>query len=381
MTTKNFTERTVSPFRFDTVGSFLRPERLKDARKKFEAKEITAEELAAVEDETIIEIIKKQEEAGLKAVSDGEFRRSWWHLDFFWGLNGVEFKVPEFGYAFHGEETRPGTVTVTGKISGENHPFVEHFKFVRDHVSEGIQVKQTIPAPAQILVELLRADVIEEVREFYATNEELIADLVKAYQQVIQDFYEAGAKSIQLDDCTWGMLVAPLPVGVPVPEGKTELEVRGELKELYLAVNNAVIDGLPEDLIVNTHVCRGNYHSTWASAGGYDDVAEVLFGKENVSAYYLEYDSDRSGGFEPLKHVSEDKLVVLGLITSKSGELEDRQQVIDRIHEAAKYVDLDRLALSPQCGFASTEEGNILTEEQQWAKIALVKSIAEEIWG
>lgn len=381
MTKKTFTERKGSPFRYDTVGSFLRPEGLKKAKNKFNAGEISAEELKEVEDKEIINLIKKQEKAGLKAVSDGEFRRSWWHLDFFWGLEGIEFKVPAQGYLFHGEETRPGTVTVTGKIGGANHPFVEHYKFVRDHVSEGIQVKQTIPAPAQILVELFRDDNLEDVQKVYQTNEELITDIIAAYKQVILDIYAAGARSIQLDDCTWGMLVAPLPAGIPVPEGQTEWDVRVASKELYLSINNKVIEGLPADLIVNTHVCRGNYHSTYASAGPYDFVADPLFNKENVHAYYLEYDSERAGGFEPLKWISPDKTVVLGLITSKDGELEDRQVIMDRIYEAAQYVDLDRLALSPQCGFASTEEGNIITEEQQWAKIALVKSIAQEVWG
>lgn len=374
------TKRTTSPFSYDIVGSFLRPDKLKAARTAFEADEITQAELTKVEDEAIIDLINKQEAAGLKAVTDGEFRRSWWHLDFFWGLQGVEFTIPEHGYFFHGEETRPGTVIVTGKISGEHHPFVEHFKFTRAHTSEGIEVKQTIPAPAQILVELLRPDVVEKVREIYPTNECLIEDIVKAYRQVIADLYAAGARTIQLDDCTWGVLVAPLPEGFIAEEGKDEKEVRKELAQLYLSINNAVLADQPADLILNTHVCRGNYHSTWAAAGGYDDVADPLFTSENVHAYYLEYDTERSGGFEPLAKVSGDKKVVLGLITSKDGTLEDRQQVIVRIREAAQYVPLDRLSLSPQCGFASTEEGNILTEEQQWNKIALIKSIAEEVW-
>lgn len=374
------TKRTTSPFSYDIVGSFLRPDKLKEARTAFEAGEITQAELTKVEDEAIIDLINKQEKIGLKAVTDGEFRRSWWHLDFFWGLQGVEFFVPEHGYFFHGEETRPGTVIVTGKISGENHPFVEHFKFTRAHTSEGIEVKQTIPAPAQILVEFLRPDIIEKVREIYPTNEQLIEDIVKAYRQVIADLYAAGARTIQLDDCTWGVLVAPLPEGFIAEEDKDEKEVRKELAQLYLTINNAVLADQPADLTLNTHVCRGNYHSTWAASGGYDDVADPLFTSENVHAYYLEYDTERSGGFEPLAKVSGDKKVVLGLITSKDGELEDRQQVINRIHEAAQYVPLDRLSLSPQCGFASTEEGNILTEEQQWNKIALIKSIAEEVW-
>lgn len=374
------TKRTTSPFRYDIVGSFLRPDKLKAARKDFEVGKLSQEELTEVEDEAIIALIKKQEAAGLKAVTDGEFRRSWWHLDFFWGLQGIEFFVPEHGYFFHGEETRPGTVIVTGKISGENHPFIEHFKFSQAHTSKSIEVKQTIPAPAQILVELLRPDVIEKVREVYPTNEELIVDIVKAYRQVIADLYDAGARTIQLDDCTWGVLVAPLPKGFAVEEGKDEKEVRKELAQLYLTINNEVLADQPTDLTLNTHVCRGNYHSTWAAAGGYDDVADPLFTSENVAAYYLEYDTERSGGFEPLAKVSGEKKVVLGLITSKDGKLEDRQQVIERINEAAQYVPLDRLSLSPQCGFASTEEGNILTEEQQWNKIALIKSIAEEVW-
>ena len=372
------TIRTTSPFRYDIVGSFLRPEKLKEARTRFTDGEITQEELRKVEDETIIELIKKQEGAGLKAVTDGEFRRSWWHLDFFYGLNGVEFYVPEHGYFFHGEETRPGTVIVTGKISGTNHPFVEHFKFTQAHTSQGIEVKQTIPAPAQILVELLRPDILPHVRKVYEDNQTLIKDIIAAYRQVIDDLYEAGARTIQLDDCTWGVLVAPLPKGFAMDEGKDEKEVRRELANLYLTINNAVLADQPDDLTLNTHVCRGNYHSTWAASGGYDDVADPLFTQENVRAYYLEYDSERAGS---LAKVSEDKLVVLGLITTKSGELEERQQVIDRIYEATRYLPLDRLCLSPQCGFASTEEGNILSEEEQWEKIAFVKSIAEEVWG
>lgn len=374
------TKRTTSPFRFDIVGSFLRPEELKTARASFEAGKLTQEALTKIEDAAIINLIHKQEAVGLKAVTDGEFRRSWWHLDFFWGLQGIAFFIPEHGYFFHGEETRPGTVIVTDKISGEHHPFVDHFKFTRAHTSEGIEVKQTIPAPAQILVELLRPDVLPKVRQVYPDNEGLIADIVKAYRQVIADLYAAGARTIQLDDCTWGVLVAPLPAGFISEDENPEKVVRQELAQLYLEINNAVLVDQPEDLILNTHVCRGNYHSTWAASGGYEDVAEPLFTDEKVNAYYLEYDTERSGGFEPLAKVSGDKKVVLGLITSKEGALESPEQIIARIYEAAQYLPLDRLCLSPQCGFASTEEGNILTEEQQWEKIALIKEIAEKVW-
>lgn len=375
-----YTARTTAPFRYDTVGSFLRPAVLKQARADFEADKITREELTKVEDAAIIELIKQQEAAGLKAVSDGEFRRSWWHLDFFWGLNGISYKDASHGYTFDGKETRAETATVTSKISGENHPFVEHFKFVQAHKAAGVEVKQTIPAPAQFFKELLRPENQAEVAAVYPNQADLITDIVKAYKQVIAEFYAAGARVLQLDDCTWGMLVAKLPEGV-VTEGRDEEDVRTELKQQLLAINNAVLSDLPADLTVNTHVCRGNYNSHWSASGAYDRVADPLFSEENVAAYYLEYDSERAGGFEPLAKVTPGKYVVLGLITSKTGELEDRQLIIQRIHEAAKYIDLDHLALSPQCGFASTEEGNILTEAQQWAKIALVKSIAEEIWG
>lgn len=369
--------RTTSPFRYDIVGSYLRPQVLKEARAAFQNNEITAEELRAVEDREIIDLIKKQEAAGLKAVTDGEFRRSWWHLDFFWGFKGIG-KFEEGGYQFADEYTRAETAKVTGPISGEKHPFVEDFKFTRHHASEGVEVRQTIPAPAQLVKELLSPGNSEATRQFYPSDQALIEDVAKAYQQVIRDLYEAGARTIQLDDCTWGMLVAN---ELPGTDATNSDQVRETLKALYLTVNNAAIADLPDDLTVNTHVCRGNYHSTWAATGAYDSVATPLFDQENVQAYYLEYDTDRSGGFEPLAKVSDNKLVVLGLVTSKSGELEDRQALIERIHEAAKYVPLDRLCLSTQCGFASTEEGNILTEEQQWEKVKFVKSVAEEVWG
>ncbi|WP_137597660.1 5-methyltetrahydropteroyltriglutamate--homocysteine S-methyltransferase [Paucilactobacillus kaifaensis] len=377
--TQTFTKRTTSPFRFDVVGSFLRPAELKEARAKFEKNEITASELKAVEDKAIIELIKQEEKAGIKSITDGEFRRSWWHLDFFWGLQGVTKLAAGQGYVFNDEVTRAETSGLTGKISGENHPFVEHFKFLRDHLSDATTAKQTIPAPAQFLAELQRPENIEQTRKFYATDDELITAIAQAYKTVTQDFYEAGLRVLQLDDCTWGML-AGFNAGAKDKVGISAAEIEAS-KEQYVQVNNEFLAGLPEDLIVNTHDCRGNYHSTWASAGGYDVVADPLFTRENVHAYFLEYDTDRSGGFEPLAKVRDNQLVVLGLVTSKNGTLEDKQTIIDRIHEAAKYVPLDRLCLSTQCGFASTEEGNVLTEAQQWAKIQLVKEIAQEVWG
>ena len=375
-----FTTRTKSPFRYDIVGSFLRPEKLKNAREKFNNGEISHDELTEVENYSIIDLIKQEEAVGLKAVTDGEFRRSYWHLDFFWGLQGVKHVNLEHGYFFHDEETRNDSAQVVGKISGENHPFVEHFKFVRDHVTAGIQVKQTIPAPAQFLEELIRPENQASVKNVYTSLDELDHDVAAAYHQVIEDLYAAGCRTLQLDDCTWGIAVNNF-ANLKKKDPNADTSQLKELQERFLKVNNAAIENLPDDLTINTHVCRGNYHSTWAAAGGYGPVADTLLAQENVQAFYLEYDSDRAGGFEPLAKVPEDKYVVLGLVTSKSGELEDRETIIKRIHEAAKFHPLDKLCLSPQCGFASTEEGNILTVEQQWNKIKFVKEIAADVWN
>ena len=328
----------------------------------------------------IIDLIKQEEAVGLKAVTDGEFRRSYWHLDFFWGLQGVKHVNLEHGYFFHDEETRNDSAQIIGNISGENHPFVEHFKFVQDHVTPGIQVKQTIPAPAQFLEELIRPENQASVKNAYASLDELDHDVAAAYHQVIEDLYAAGCRTLQLDDCTWGIAVNNF-ANLKKKDPNADTSQLKELQERFLKVNNAAIADLPADLTINTHVCRGNYHSTWAAAGGYGPVADTLLAQENVQAFYLEYDSDRAGGFEPLAKVPEDKYVVLGLVTSKSGELEDRETIIKRIHEAAKFHPLDKLCLSPQCGFASTEEGNILTVEQQWNKIKFVKEIAADVWN
>lgn len=375
-----FTQRTVSPFRYDIVGSFLRPQELKDARAKFAKGEISQADLTKVEDKCIIDLIHKEESLGLHAVTDGEFRRSYWHLDFFWGLQGTKRVQLKHGYFFHDEETRNDSVQLTGKVSGENHPFVDYFKFVRDHVSDGTQVKQTIPAPAQFLEEFLRPENQENAKEFYPNQSDLDHDVAQAYHQVIEDLYAAGCRTLQLDDCTWGISVNNF-ANLKKKDPNADTSQLEALQQRFLKVNNEAIADLPDDLVVNTHVCRGNYHSTWAAAGGYGPVADTLLAHENVTAFYLEYDSDRAGGFEPLAKVPDDKYVVVGLVTSKSGELEDKQTIINRLQEAAKYHPLDKLCLSPQCGFASTEEGNILTEEQQWNKLKFIKEIAEEVWG
>jgi 5-methyltetrahydropteroyltriglutamate--homocysteine methyltransferase len=375
---KHKVSQLYTPFRYDFVGSFLRPEYLKKARADYEAGAMSAEELKKTEDKAITELVAKQKEAGYHVITDGEFRRATWHLDFMWAFDGVGHSKTETGLPFHGEAAMIDDTYVTGKISyKKNHPFVEHFKFVKALEDENTVAKLTIPAPAQFLEQMIMPFAWSNTKKFYDTQEEVAKDIAEGYREFIKEVYAAGCRNLQLDDCSWGMVVDPAACklfGV-TPKG---LE---KIKEQLLEINNSALEGKPEDLIVNTHVCRGNFHSTYASSGAYDSVAATLFAKENVNAYYLEFDDERSGGFEPLKYVEGDKKVVLGLVTTKSPKLEDAQAVIDRIHEAAKYVPLDRLYLSPQCGFASCEIGNKLTEEEQWAKLALVKEIAEKVWG
>lgn len=367
----------IAPTRFDIVGSFLRPDRLKAARAAHAAGELDDTELKQVEDECIAELVQKQKDAGLPLITDGEFRRSYWHLDFMWGFAGIEHVELDHGYFFVGEETTHGSAVLTGKISGENHPFIDHFAFVQALEEPGHVAKQTIPAPAQLLLELYRDAATERTRSIYPNENELLEDIGAAYRTVIRELYAAGCRNLQFDDCTWGALVdegfqAAIRAAGSTPEAEAEK---------YLRVNNLALVDRPAGMAITTHVCRGNYHSTHASSGPYDLVAPILFARENVDAFYLEFDDERSGGFEPLAHVAPGKKVVLGLVTTKRPELENKQAVIERIHEAARYVPLDNLCLSPQCGFASCEIGNKLTENEQWAKIALVREIAQEVWS
>lgn len=366
-----------TPFRYDFVGSFLRPESLKEARAAYEDGSISREELTKTEDECIRNLVEKQKAAGYHVITDGEFRRATWHLDFMWGFEGVGHSKTQTGLPFHGEAAMIDDTYLTGKVAYKAHPFVEHFKFVKALEDESTVAKLTIPAPAQFMEQMIMPFAWENSKKFYETTEELAEDIAKGYQQFIQDIYEAGCRNLQFDDCSWGMLVDPKACEFFGTDAAGLEKIKNELLEL----NNAAIEGKPEDLVISTHVCRGNFHSTYASSGAYDSVAQTLFAKENVGAYYLEFDDERSGGFESLAKVSGDKKVVLGLITTKSPKLEDKEAVIQRIREAAKYLPLDRLYLSPQCGFASCEIGNKLTEEEQWAKLALVKEIAEEVWG
>ena len=381
-----------TPFRYDYVGSFLRPAKLKKARADYEAGTISAEQLKSVEDECIIQLVNKIKELGYHVITDGEFRRATWHLDFMWGFQGIEHKKTVDGNTtFDAEAAMIDDTYIVGKISVKNHPFVEHFKFVKALEDENTVAKQTIPSPGQFYAYFTGTQLLEDTLKIYGTEEAFAEDVIKAYGEFIKELYkvnpntvvvlvelyEAGCRNLQFDDCVWGGMVNPeLAVELTGRKG----EALEKYKRIILKLNNDVVAEAPQDLTINTHVCRGNYHSTFFSSGAYDGVADLLFGEENVNAYYLEFDDERSGGFEPLAKISGDKKVVLGLITTKKPDLENKKAIVERIKQAAQYVPLDRLYLSPQCGFASCEIGNKLTEEEQWAKLKLVKEIAEEVW-
>ena len=368
--------KITTPCRFDFVGSFLRPQALKDAKAAFQAGKIGKEELDKVIEDEITKVVAKQKELGFHVITDGEFRRTFWHLDFMWGFEGVGHQHTGKGVQFNGVLAVLDDTYLVGKISAKPHPFVEYFKFLKQFEDENTVAKYTIPAPAQMFQQMIIPVNFETTRKFYPTNEELINDIGKAYQNVIRQFYDAGCRNLQLDDCTWGAIVGDAAkqryqaLGIDLEEVKAQL----------LRVNNLALEGKPADMVITSHICRGNYNSAYFTSGAYDTVADYVFAKENVDALFLEYDDERSGGFLPLQKVSENKKVVLGLITTKTPALEDKAAVIARIREAAQYVPLERLYLSPQCGFASCEIGNKLTEEEQWAKLELVKGIAEDVW-
>ncbi len=362
------------PFRYDHVGSFLRTEELKKATTQYNENKITKEVYDNIVNEEIAKLVAKQKELGYHVITDGEFRRTYWHLDFMWGFEGVAHEQTGSGVQFDGELASLEDTYLVGKIKAKKHPFVEYFKYLKQFEDKNTIAKYTIPAPAQTFQQMIVPANIETTRKYYATNEELIQDIAVAYQDVIKQFYEAGCRNLQLDDCTWGAIV-----GDAAKQRYKALGINLEdVKEQLLTVNNLALEGRPDDMVITSHICRGNYHST---SGPYDTVADYVFAEENVDALFLEYDDERSGGFAPLKKVSEDKKVVLGLITTKKPDLEDKEKVINRIRQAAKYIPLERLCLSPQCGFASCAIGNKLTEEEQWAKLKLVKEIAEEVWG
>jgi 5-methyltetrahydropteroyltriglutamate--homocysteine methyltransferase len=368
----SMTARTKPPFRADHVGSILRSGPLKEARAKAEKGEITAADLKAVEDAEIVKIIARQEELGLQLATDGEYRRSWWHFDFFGMLDGVEIYELGHGIQFQGVQTRPLSIQVIGKIDFSNHPMLDHFRFLKAHTR--VTPKMTIPSPS-VMHFRLEPDAVST--DVYPSRDAIFDDLASAYQKAVRAFYDAGCRYLQFDDTAWAYLCSDVELQKARNRG---LDV-DHLQETYTRTINKALEAKPADMTITTHVCRGNFRSTWISSGGYEPVAESLLAKCNYDGYFLEYDSERAGGFEPLRFLPKgDKIVVLGLVTSKVGTLENKDDVKRRIEEAAEYVALEQLALSPQCGFASTEEGNVLAESEQWAKLGMVREIASEVW-
>jgi 5-methyltetrahydropteroyltriglutamate--homocysteine methyltransferase len=365
--------RTTPPFRADHVGSLLRPAALKEARARRERGEISNAELTAAEDAAIERIIARQDEIGLRSATDGEFRRAMWHFDFLEQLDGVESFRSDHGIAFKGGiETQPKGLRVTGKVGFSTHPMLHHFRFLRDRAHT--TAKMTIPSPSVLHFRggrrAVNADIYPEMEEFYR-------DLGLAYRGAVQAFADAGCCYLQLDEVNLAYLCDP---------GQRQiLRERGDdperLPGIYAGMINTAISARPSGMVITMHLCRGNFRSSWIAQGGYEPVADLLFNRIGVDGYFMEFDTERAGGFEPLRFVPKGKTVVLGLVTSKTGALESAGELERRIAEAAKYVDIGQLCLSPQCGFASTEEGNVLTEDQQWAKLARIVEVARNVWG
>ena len=367
------TERSKPPFRADQVGSLLRTAPVKEARAKREKGQITAADLKAVEDAEIIKMIAKQEEVGLKLATDGEFRRSFWHFDFFSMLDGAELYELDHGIQFAGVQTKAQSIRINGKIGFSNHPMLEHFKFLKAHTR--VLPKMTIPAPPVLHFRLAKDGIKKGV---YPDLDGFFHDLGNAYKQAVKAFYDAGCRYLQFDDTVWAYLCSQ----EELRKARERMSNVDQLQSIYARVINTALEAKPADMTITTHVCRGNFRSTWISEGGYEPVAETLLGKVNYDGYFLEYDTERAGGFEPLRFLPKgNKVVVLGLVTSKSGTLEKKDDIERRIEEAGKFAPPEQFCLSPQCGFASTEEGNVLAEEEQWAKLRMIVELADKVWG
>jgi 5-methyltetrahydropteroyltriglutamate--homocysteine methyltransferase len=365
--------RATPPFRADHVGSLLRPAALKDARARREKGEIDAAELTAVEDREIEKIIRKQEEIGLKSVTDGEFRRAFWNYDFLGALDGVEAYLGERKIKFQGPQPKPMMLRVVGKLGTfSGHPMLDHFRFVQAHTKA--TPKMTIPSPSSLHFRYGRDAVPETI---YPDMNDFYRDLGEGYRKAVRAFADAGCRYLQLDEVNFTYLCDPKLRELVANRGDDP----EKLPSIYATMINAAISDAPDDMVTAMHLCRGNFQSTFVASGGYEPVAEILFNAIDIKAYFMEYDSDRAGGFEPLRFVPNGKMVVLGLVTSKSGRLESKDELRRRIDQAAKFVSLDQLCLSPQCGFASTVEGNILAEDEQWAKLAMIVELADEVWG
>src|SRR6201746_1434255 len=370
-------QRTKAPFRADEVGSLLRPPRIKEARARREKGEISAEDLTKVEDREIEKVVHKQAQIGLKLATDGEFRRSWWHFDFLKGLTGCELFHPDEGIQFAGVQTRHDAIRVIGKLDfPDHHPMLDHFRFLKKHADIAhVTPKMTIPSPAVLHFRGGRRAISKQV---YPDLEPFFEDLGKTYRKAVKAFYDAGCRYLQFDDTVWAYLCSQ--------DELRKARERGDnldgLQEIHPRIINYAIAERPADMTVTTHVCRGNFRSTWISSGGYEPVAEVMLGGTNYDGYFLEYDTDRAGGLEPLRYLPKgNKVVVVGVITSKFGELAKKEDIKRRLLEAAKFRAVDRLGRAAQCGFRSTEEGNILSEEEQWAKLRLAVEVAGEVWG
>ncbi|MHA6804473.1 5-methyltetrahydropteroyltriglutamate--homocysteine S-methyltransferase [Salinifilum ghardaiensis] len=368
--------RSAPPFRADHVGSLLRPRELREARQQHSAGEISAEQLHQVEDEAIRRVVRRQEEIGLSTVTDGEFRRSSWHMDFIYQLDGITSSDEQMQVQFRNADGTidfaPSATAVTGKVGLGRTIFADAFRFLSERTNA--TAKLTVPSPSMVHYRGGSAQIDPAV---YSDADEFWADLSTAYAEQIRGIAELGCRYLQLDDTSLAYLNDPRQRAMLAERGED-----GEHQhERYIRQMNAALAGRPEGMRVTTHMCRGNFQSSWVAEGSYEFVAEVLFNELDVDGFFMEFDDERSGGFEPLRFVPEGKQVVLGLVTTKSGELESKDDLKRRVEEASKFVPLEQLCLSPQCGFSSTEEGNDLTEDQQWAKLSLIVETAQEIWG
>jgi 5-methyltetrahydropteroyltriglutamate--homocysteine methyltransferase len=370
--------RTTPPFRADHVGSLLRPEKLLRAREEFAGGRLQAAELANAEDEAIRDVVKLQEDAGLRSVTDGEFRRGSWHMDFIYQLGGVskvqgDMKV-EFRNAEGTVEFTPAAIHVGHRVGLDHAIFADAFAYLKSVASEASTPKLTIPSPSMVHFRGGRASIDEGV---YPDLDSFWADLSQAYEDEVRALHELGCTYLQFDDTSLAYLNDPAQRQRVAGEGAD-----GEhLHETYIRTINGALVDRPGGMTITTHMCRGNFRSSWVAEGGYDFVAEALFGQLDVDAFFLEYDDSRSGGFEPLRFVPKGKLVVLGLVTTKRPELESKDVLRRRVEEASRYVDIDQICLSPQCGFSSTVDGNALTRDEQVAKLELIVETAREIWG
>lgn len=365
------------PFRADIVGSFLRPAAVRAARKAhFEDKTLSAEDLRAIEDQAIIDVIHMQEDVGLKAVTDGEFRRAWWHFDFMGMLNGLDIIEREGGgIQFHGTKTRSDVPVVNGPLDfPDDHPMLEHFKFVQAHT--GVTPKISIPGPSAVHFRIADDDI--HVAEYRDDAESYFDAITKTYKKAVQAFYDAGCRYLQMDDIFFAYLCDP--------KIRAERQARGIDPDWLIGryakmMNDAIIDR-PDDMLIGMHMCRGNFKSTWVAEGAYDPAADAIFNQTDVDIYFMEYDSERAGGFEPLRLLPKgSKRVLPGFITTKTAELEDIDELRRKFEAAGRYADIDQLGIAPQCGFASTEEGNAITEDGQKRKLELVVRTAEAVWG